>query len=255
VGLTRVLAASVVVVLATVLVACGDDDDGGTSPTAALSATPSAGEPADPSDVLGETVAPTDATDAPPAVTDPAPTLPPATDAGLLTPVDKEHSLAAEYVPPGLAALPDAYLAPGFGAQLRQEALDALVQLLDAAETAGYDIRCRSGYRSYAEQETTFNYWVSVLGYEEAVRVSAMPGHSEHQLGTACDLTSPEVGWDLIETFGETAPGQWLASHAHEYGFALSYPPGKEAITGYAYEPWHFRYIGTGRRRPGRRAG
>ena len=59
------------------------------------------------------------------------------------------------------------------------------------------------------------------------------------------DLGSADFGWALTDTFGATPDGQWLAAHAVEYGFVLSYPQGKEATTGYAYEPWHFRYIGT----------
>ena len=243
----RFFGAAAALVIAAAVVACGDGDEGGGSPSASPSAGASAtaspqvtGTAGGETDPPGETVPPSTATE--PSTE----TAPPAGDVTALTPVDKQHSLPADYVPPGLAALPDAYLAPGFGGSLAQEALDALRQMLDAADAAGYDIRCRSGYRSYTEQEATFNYWVSVLGYDEAVRVSAMPGHSEHQLGTACDLTSPEVGWDLIESFGGTAPGQWLEAHAHEYGWALSYPAGQEAVTGYAYEPWHFRYIGAG---------
>jgi D-alanyl-D-alanine carboxypeptidase len=183
-----------------------------------------------------------------PVVVEPTPDTPdepdPPASVGLLTPVDKQHALPASYVPPDLAGIPGDYLAPGFGGSLRVEARDALVEMLGAAFSAGHDIKARSAYRSYAEQQATFQYWVDTLGYEEATRVSAMPGHSEHQLGTAADLTTAEVGWDLTESLGATAAGQWLAQHGHEYGFALSYPAGQEAVTGYAYEPWHFRYIG-----------
>jgi LAS superfamily LD-carboxypeptidase LdcB len=116
--------------------------------------------------------------------------------------------------------------------------------MLSDAYGQGHDIYVRSAYRSYAEQERTFAYWVSVLGEEEARRVSAEPGHSEHQLGTAADLTTADVGYDLTDAFGDTPAGRWLADNAHLYGFALSYPAGAEASTGYAYEPWHYRYIG-----------
>lgn len=195
----------------------------------------------------------------PPSTPEPTPTVtePPATPTGDATPppgdggsdllrvVDKQTALPAGYVPPNLSQLPAPYVAPGFGGQmLRQEALEALARMLDAADAAGHDIRSRSAYRSYSEQERTFAYWVSVLGEAEARRVSAEPGHSEHQLGTAADLTSASAGWELTEGFAATAEGEWLAAHAHEYGFALSYPQGAEAITGYKYEPWHYRYIG-----------
>ncbi len=175
----------------------------------------------------------------------PSETGPPVAAVTILSPVDKDHALPTDYVPPGLTTIPVAYLAPGFGGELRQEAVDALVSMLDDAAAAGHDIRARSAYRSYAEQESTFDYWVGVYGFDEAVRISAMPGHSEHQLGTTADLTSPAVGWGLHESFGPTPEGQWLAANAHDYGFALSYPASAEATTGYSYEPWHFRYLGA----------
>lgn len=172
----------------------------------------------------------------------PGPTAPPAQGVTLLTLVDKNHALPSDYVPPGLTTVSASYLAPGYSASLRSEVAGALGQMLDAS---GMDIRVTSGYRSYSQQVTTFNYWVSVLGYAEASRVSAQAGHSEHQLGATVDLSTAEVGWDLVESFGGTGAGQWLAANAHLYGFVLSYPNGAESVTGYAYEPWHFRYIGV----------
>ena len=164
---------------------------------------------------------------------------------GLLTIVDKEHGLPPAYAPPNLVEIPPEWIAPGFLSQLlRKEASEALVVMLRAARAEGHELRLRSAYRSYEEQTTTFQFWIDQLGEEEARRVSAPPGHSEHQLGTTVDLTSASVGWQLEQTFGQTPEGQWLAAHAHEYGFPLSYPQGAEEITGYTYEPWHFRYIG-----------
>lgn len=175
----------------------------------------------------------------------PAPTPSPTGGIGLLAIVDKERGLPASYVPPDLTAIPGQWTAPGFPTQsLRQEAAAALTEMLRAASAEGIELRVRSAYRSYQEQVQTFQYWVSVLGETEARRVSAPPGHSEHQLGTAVDLTSASVSWGLVEAFGRTAEGRWLAAHGHEYGFALSYPENAEAITGYAYEPWHWRHIG-----------
>jgi D-alanyl-D-alanine carboxypeptidase len=147
-------------------------------------------------------------------------------------------------VPPDLAPLGAAYLAPGFGGSLRAEAKAELERMLSDAYDQGHDMYARSAYRSYAEQERTFAYWVSVLGETEARRVSAEAGHSEHQLGTAVDLTNADVGYDLTEAFGDTPGGRWLVENAHRYGFALSYPAGSEGITGYASEPWHYRYVG-----------
>lgn len=160
--------------------------------------------------------------------------------------VDKERGLSPGDVPTDLAHIDDQWAAPGFPGQLlRQTAADALVRLLDAAEAAGHELRIRSTYRSYEEQIETFNYWVNRLGETQARRESAPAGHSEHQLGTTADLSSRAVGWDLIPEFADTPEGEWLAQHAHEYGFALSYPPDSESATGYVYEPWHIRYIGV----------
>jgi D-alanyl-D-alanine carboxypeptidase len=165
---------------------------------------------------------------------------------GLLAPVDEQNPLAANYVAPGLVAIPGEHTVPESGSHiLRADALEALQRMLRHAASQGHDIRVRSAYRSHAEQEATFRYWVSVLGLEEASRVSATAGHSEHQLGSTVDLTTGEVRFDLAEALGAIAAGRWLTAHGHEYGFVLSYPQGAEIITGYAYEPWHFRYIGA----------
>jgi D-alanyl-D-alanine carboxypeptidase len=193
--------------------------------------------------IPGVTVTPVPATDAPTET--PSATDPPAGEVTTLQLVDKQHPLPADYVPPDLTPVPAAYVAPGYSATMNATALQAMQRMLDAAEAQGYDVRVVSGYRSYSDQEYTYNYWVQQLGEAEADRVSAKPGKSEHQFGTTADVGSAAFGWDLREDFGSTPEGQWLAAHSPEFGFALSYPQGKEDITGYAYEPWHFRYIGT----------
>lgn len=160
-----------------------------------------------------------------------------------LLPLGKDMALADTYVPPDLVLLPERRLAVG-GQMLRREAADALEEWLTAADEAGFDIKVLSGYRSYDEQVATFQYWAEKLGEAEAERSSARPGHSEHQLGTTVDLTTAAVGWDLVEGFGDTEEGRWLAATAADYGFVMSYPKDAEPITGYEYEPWHFRYVG-----------
>ncbi|MEO6196963.1 MAG: LysM peptidoglycan-binding domain-containing protein, partial [Dehalococcoidia bacterium] len=125
------------------------------------------------------------ATDPPTSDPTPVVTGSPATGVGLLALVDKQHALPSDYAPPGVTSITADYVAPGYSARLRGDVIAALTQMLDAS---GFDIRVVSGYRSYSEQVTTFNYWVSVLGYDEAMRVSAMAGHSEHQLGSTVDL-------------------------------------------------------------------
>ena len=101
-----------------------------------------------------------------------------------------------------------------------------------------------SGYRSYSTQINTYNYWVGVNGIDGADKISARAGHSQHQLGTAIDFSSSEVADGLGGSFRYTKAATWLAENAWRYGFAISYPSGYEAVTGYSYESWHYRYIG-----------
>lgn len=163
----------------------------------------------------------------------------------ILAPLDKQHSLAADCQLQDLVPLPDAmsYLVD-YPIVLRRAAADAMVSLINAATDAGFALRVRSAFRSYAQQQVVFNYWVSVDGYDEAVRVSAEPGHSEHQLGIAADVTSASSGYGF-DSFAATPDAAWLAENCWKFGFVLSYPAGAESITGYAYEPWHVRYVGT----------
>ncbi|MEG0075123.1 MAG: M15 family metallopeptidase [Eubacterium sp.] len=155
--------------------------------------------------------------------------------------VNKTHSLPKEYVPSDLVAVP---LNGIRETQMRSEASNALVKLFDAGHQDDVELKCCSGYRSYDEQESIYQWNVETYGQEEANLVSAKPGESEHQTGLSMDITSESVGNDLLESFADTAEGQWLAKNAHEYGFIIRFPKGKTDITGYSYEPWHIRYIG-----------
>ncbi|WP_019120639.1 M15 family metallopeptidase [Brevibacillus massiliensis] len=128
---------------------------------------------------------------------------------------------------------------------LRKEAAEALERLFAGAKRDGMELYGISGYRSYATQVAVYNQNVKTQGVEAANRVSAIPGHSEHQTGLAIDVSSRSAKFGLEEEFGDTPEGKWLAQHAPEYGFIIRYPKGKEEITGYAYEPWHIRYVGV----------
>ena len=114
----------------------------------------------------------------------------------------------------------------------------ALNRLQAAAKSAGYSLPLISGYRSFDTQDRIYRNYAARDGVAAANTYSAWPGHSEHQTGLAFDVGS------LSNGFGKTAAGKWLASHAHQYGFIIRYPKGKESITGYQYEPWHIRYLG-----------
>jgi zinc D-Ala-D-Ala carboxypeptidase len=138
---------------------------------------------------------------------------------------------------------PTDLVAVGGSQQLRQEAANALAQLIAAAKTEGLTISPLSGYRSYNTQVSVYNNEVNQYGQTVADSQSARPGHSEHQTGLAIDVGGGGCG--IEDCFGDTAPGKWVAANAYKYGFIIRYVPGKESITGYRAEPWHIRYIGT----------
>lgn len=124
------------------------------------------------------------------------------------------------------------------------EASAALCRLYAACEADGLPMYTVSGYRSYSTQENIYNNFVNTRGYEAAEMVSAQPGHSEHQTGLAFDVNGSDEGTVLATAFGNTAEFAWLNEHMADYGFILRYPEGGTGSTGYAYEPWHIRYVG-----------
>jgi D-alanyl-D-alanine carboxypeptidase len=127
---------------------------------------------------------------------------------------------------------------------MRKEVAAALEQLFAGAQKDGLQLAVVSAFRSFETQKMLFDYYVRTQGEEEARRYSAVPGHSEHQTGLAVDISGSDGKCAAEDCFADTPEGKWLAEHAHEYGFIIRYPKGKEAITGYAYEPWHLRYVG-----------
>jgi D-alanyl-D-alanine carboxypeptidase len=169
----------------------------------------------------------------------------PSTGDPTLTLLDRTYALGPDAVPSDLVAASAAGLSGASGTKLVRAALvDDLAAMRAAWEAAGLTVLIESAYRSYGAQASTFDSWVARLGYAAALERSARPGHSEHQLGTAFDFTSP--GW--AGRFGdwavESAEGAWLAAHAWEYGFVMSYPLGSQPTTCFSYEPWHYRWIG-----------
>lgn len=129
--------------------------------------------------------------------------------------------------------------------QLRDEAATALEEMFMAANAEGIHIQVSTAYRGYDYQKTLYDGYVASEGQDTADSVSARPGYSEHQTGWAVDIRSTTDTCGLEVCFGDTPEGKWLAANAHAYGYHLRYPKGKEAITGYGFEPWHFRYVGT----------
>jgi len=159
-----------------------------------------------------------------------------------ITLVDTILRVPRSYVPPDLVSVSQAGIA-GHG-KVRAVVIDDLRAMAEAAAAAGSAIGVESAYRSYTDQEATFASWTAQLGYAGALRVSARPGHSEHQLGLAIDFRSDPGGSPFTGSWGQTPAGTWMRLNAWEYGFIRSYPPKQQGVSCYASEPWHYRYVG-----------
>ncbi|MBG6059258.1 D-alanyl-D-alanine carboxypeptidase [Cryobacterium sp. MP_M5] len=158
--------------------------------------------------------------------------------------VDKVRPLQpADYTPPDLVEVPVPHV---WQPMLRAEASNAVVAMFAAftAET-GLQLQSQSSYRSYGTQVDVYNQDVAANGQAFADTSTARPGTSEHQTGLAIDISALPGNCSLDPCFGATPHGQWLAQNAWRFGFLLRYPADKVPITGYGYEPWHFRYIGA----------
>lgn len=164
----------------------------------------------------------------------------------LLVRVDRTSGLLASWAPITMS-LPEHYYV-GANHDLRPEAAEAFVAMLKAAYREGVDLYCMSGYRSFSTQCTLFERYAASDGCAAANTYSAHAGHSEHQLGTVCDIAFGDyVKAGKAEPFVQSgdAGDRWLNAHAWEYGFASSYPFADAAQNdGYIHEPWHYRYIG-----------
>lgn len=129
---------------------------------------------------------------------------------------------------------------------MRPEVADALVAMLQAGKAeAGLDFSVQSAYRSFESQVRVYNDDVARNGQAFADTDTARPGHSEHQTGLAVDLSAVPARCSLSACFAQTPQGEWLAANAWRFGFLLRYPADKVAVTGFAFEPWHFRYVGV----------
>lgn len=150
--------------------------------------------------------------------------------------VNKNHALSADYVPQ-LEALGSGY---GSGS-LRPEAARAFRAMADAARKDGISLRSVSAYRSFQTQKSVYNRYLYYNSQAVVDTFSARPGSSEHQTGLALDINTANVQ----AHFERTLAYAWLQEHCAEYGFMLRYLQGKEDITGYRFEPWHYRYVGV----------
>ena len=161
-----------------------------------------------------------------------------------ITLLDTIFRVGRSYVPTSLEPVSDASLRGSY--LVRNVVIADLRAMARAARAADAGLAVVSAYRSYARQQEVFQGWVDRYGYERALRSSARPGHSEHQLGTAIDFrsaSSPRPPWDY-DDWATTRAGGWLKQNAWRYGFVMSDPRGASNETCYSYEPWHYRYVG-----------
>lgn len=159
---------------------------------------------------------------------------------------NKHSPLPISYEPSDLTVLqvPLRLNASEMQMKIRKVAATDLTQLFTDAKSSGLQLQFGSGYRSAAYQKVLYDGYVSSMGKAEADRSSARPGHSEHQTGLTLDFTRIDAKCHLETCFADTNEGKWLAENAYKYGFILRYTSDKEQVTGYMFEPWHYRYVG-----------
>ena len=158
---------------------------------------------------------------------------------GKLLLVNKYHNLSSDYEPENIIKTSATYSYAGNS--LNEETYNAYKNLAEEAKTVGHTILIISSYRTYSSQDELWNERKSLYGTRKADSYAARAGHSEHQSGYAVDVGD---FYDVNDKFGETESFTWMIDNAHKFGFILRYPKDKEEITGYSYEPWHYRYVG-----------
>ncbi|MDD2378235.1 MAG: M15 family metallopeptidase [Bacilli bacterium] len=153
--------------------------------------------------------------------------------------VNKENGLPSDYIPVDLELIDKKFAFDN--KYLRHEARSNIEKLGSDALALGYKIIVVSAFRDYKYQYDLHNEYIKVKGAQYAELCSARPGYSEHQTGLAIDVMGSNNDYNLFE---ESIEFNWMRNNAHRYGFILRYPYDKTDITGYKYEPWHYRYVG-----------
>lgn len=156
--------------------------------------------------------------------------------------VNKSNSLPSNYVPANLVT-PNVNMTKAV--TVTKTTATALEKMFSDAKAQGINLSLVSGYRSYSYQQTIYNNSVKVEGQAHTDKYVAKPGYSEHQTGLAVDISCKSIGYVLEDYFEGTQEAQWLKANAHKYGFILRYTKERVQDTGYGFEPWHFRYVGT----------
>lgn len=154
--------------------------------------------------------------------------------------VNKYNYISISYVPKNLETINTKYANNNM--LLTKEAKDAFEKLAAAAASEDYTITVMSAYRSYEYQQSLYNRYLAIDGQELTDTYSARAGHSEHQTGLAIDVYNKNLPYTAFEN---TQEFYWMKENAYKYGYILRYPKDKEFITGYQYEPWHYRYVGV----------
>lgn len=153
--------------------------------------------------------------------------------------VNKYNYLRDDFVPNNLVEMTTPYSKEGI--YLVEEARDNFYKLVDKAKEEGLTIRAISAYRGYTYQKRLYDKYVEADGVNKADTYSARPGFSDHQTGLAIDVDNTISSF---ENFTNTKEYQWMLDNSYKYGFILRYPSGKESITTYQFESWHYRYVG-----------
>jgi D-alanyl-D-alanine carboxypeptidase len=154
--------------------------------------------------------------------------------------VNKFYHLNEDYLPDDIVEVSSTYAYEGNS--LRQIAYDAYKNLYNAAKDDGITFIINSSYRDYSYQKGIYEDYKNWYGQTKADSQAARPGYSEHQTGLAIDVFSSDN--QLSGTFKESSGYAWLKENAYKYGFIERYPEGKEYLTGYEFESWHWRYVG-----------
>ena len=153
--------------------------------------------------------------------------------------VNKNFKLDENYIPIDLEKISLEYSCKD--KYLRKLAKEYFEKMAKQAKLEGFNIIAVSTYRSYEYQKKLYNNYVKDKGFYYADMASARPGHSEHQTGLAVDIADLSLDYDNFEN---TKEFNWIKNNAHKYGFIMRYPKAKFHITGFKYEPWHYRYVG-----------
>ena len=160
--------------------------------------------------------------------------------------VNRDNRLSKDYIPPSLVDANSLYKK---GIKIDSKTLEMFNLMKKEALKHNYNIDIMSAYRTYKYQKKIYSKLIDEKGYNYALRHIAPPGSSEHQTGLAVDICIYKDDKCYIEhDISELDELKWIHKNAYRFGFIIRYPEDKESITGYNYEPWHLRYVGSAAR-------